>query len=141
MNKSIQESRRLISFGSIFEQKVGYSRAVCDGRWVFVAGTTGFNYDSMTISDDVREQCRQTLENIGKALKEADSCFDDVVRTTYIFPDPDDFELCWPVLHEYFDNIRPASTMFSASLADPRMKIEIEVTALKPRDLPSDCCP
>ncbi len=124
-------SRILISFGSVFEQKVGYSRAVCEGPWVFVAGTTGFNYDTMTISDDVREQCRQTLESIGRALKEAGSGFADVVRTTYIFPDAEDFERCWPILHECFGDIRPASTMFSAKLADPRMKVEIEVTALK----------
>ncbi len=131
MTKKEQSSRRLISFGSVFEESVGYSRAVCDGPWVFVAGTTGFNYDTMTISDDVREQCRQTLDNIGKALAEAQSGYADIVRTTYILPNPDDFELCWPVLREYFGEIRPASTMFSAKLADPRMKIEIEVTALK----------
>ncbi len=128
-----QQTRQKISFGSVFEEKVGYSRAVCDGRWVFVAGTTGFNYDSMSISDDVQEQCRQTLENIGVALREAGSSFTDIVRTTYIFPNPADFELCWPILREYFGEIRPASTMFSAKLADPRMKIEIEVTALKPK--------
>ena len=126
-----QNRRKLISFGSVFEKKVGYSRAVCDGRWVFVAGTTGFNYDTMEISDDVAKQCRQTLENIGIALRGSGSDFADVVRTTYIFPDPDDFERCWPVLQEYFGQIRPASTMFSARLADPRMKVEIEVTALK----------
>ncbi len=128
-----QRQRQFVSFGSVFEKKVGYSRAVCDGRWVFVAGTTGFNYDTMEISDDVTEQCRQTLENIGMALREAGGDFADVVRTTYIFPNPDDFELCWPVLHEYFGQIRPASTMFSARLADPRMKVEIEVTALRAR--------
>lgn len=124
--------RRLISTGSIFEEKVGYSRAVCDGRWVFVAGTTGFNYDIMEISDDVVEQCRQTLENIGKVLAEADSGFEDVVRVIYIFPRSDDFKKCWPVLRSYFKDVRPASTMYSAMLADPRMKVEIEVTALKP---------
>ena len=85
----------------------------------------------MEISDDVVEQCRQTLENIKKVLNEAQSSLDDVVRVTYIFPDYEDFELCWPVLRKYFGNIRPASTMYSADLADPRMKVEIEVTALK----------
>lgn len=133
MTASIDDTRRLISFGSVFEQKVGYSRAVVQEPWVFVAGTTGFNYDTMTISDDVVEQCRQTLENIGRALKEAGSDYSDVVRTTYIFPDPDDFERCWPTLRTYFGEIRPASTMFSAKLADPKMKVEIEVTALKRR--------
>ncbi len=123
--------RRLITTGSIYEERVGYSRAVCDGRWVFVAGTTGFNYDTMEISDDVVEQCRQTLENIGKVLTEAESGFADVVRTIYIFPQADDFQKCWPVLRSYFKDVRPASTMYSAQLADPRMKVEIEVTALK----------
>ncbi len=123
--------RRLISSGSMFEEKVGYSRAVVSDPWVFVAGTTGFNYDKMEISENVVEQCRQTLENIGKVLAEAQSGFEDVVRVTYIFPDRKDFQLCWPVLKEYFGNVRPASTMYSADLADPRMKVEIEVTALK----------
>ena len=126
-----RKERRLISSGSVFEEKVGYSRAVCSDPWVFVSGTTGFNYDTMEISDDVVEQCRQTLENIKKVLNEAQSSLDDVVRVTYIFPDYKDFELCWPVLRKYFGNIRPASTMYSADLADPRMKVEIEVTALK----------
>ena len=126
-----KNNRKLISSGSIFEEKVGYSRAVCDGRWVFVAGTTGFNYETMKISDDVVVQCRQTLENIGRVLNEAESGFADVVRVNYIFPDSEDFEKCWPVLHEFFGSVRPASTMYSAGLADPRMKVEIEVTALK----------
>ena len=126
-----KKNRKLISSGSIFEEKIGYSRAVCDGRWVFVAGTTGFNYESMKISDDVVVQCRQTLENIGRVLSEAESGFADVVRVNYIFPDSEDFEKCWPVLREFFGSVRPASTMYSAGLADPRMKVEIEVTALK----------
>ena len=126
-----RKERRLISSGSVFEEKVGYSRAVCSGSWIFVSGTTGFNYDTMEISDDVVEQCRQTLENIKNVLNEANSSLDDVVRVTYIFPDYEDFELCWPVLRKYFGSIRPASTMYSADLADPRMKVEIEVTALK----------
>ena len=126
-----KNNRKLISSGSIFEEKIGYSRAVCDGRWVFVAGTTGFNYESMKISDDVVVQCRQTLENIGRVLSEAESGFADVVRVNYIFPDSEDFEKCWPVLREFFGSVRPASTMYSAGLADPRMKVEIEVTALK----------
>lgn len=123
--------RQLISFDSVFEEKIGYSRAVCDGRWVFVAGTTGYNYETMEISDDAVQQCRQTLENIGRALRKAGSDFADVVRATYIFPNPDDFERCWPVLREYFGDIRPASTMLSARLTTPQMKVEIEVTALR----------
>lgn len=122
-------TRRLISSGSRFESEIGYSRAVVEGRWVFVAGTTGFDYETMTIAPDVVEQCRQCLKNIGKALEEAGASFADVVRVTYILPDAADFEPCWPVLRETFGEIRPAATMFQAGLADPRMRIEIEVTA------------
>ncbi len=128
----METSKRIrISSGSIFEEKVGYSRAICDGRWIFVAGTTGFNYDTMEISASVTDQCRRTLDNIAKVLIEAGSSLDDVVRVNYIFPDPDDFKSCWPILSECFGQVRPASTMISASLADPRMKVEIEVTALR----------
>ena len=123
--------RRLISSGSPFEREVGYSRAVVDGEWVFVAGTTGFDYAAMTISDDVVAQCEQTLRNIAAALAEAGCRMSDIVRVQYILPDPVDFEPCWPVLRRHFGEIRPAATMFSAGLADPRMKIEIEVTARK----------
>ena len=122
-------ARRLISGGSQFERDVGYSRVVVDGEWAFVAGTTGFDYAAMTISDDVAEQARQTLENIGSALANAGFSLADVVRATYILPSREDFPACWPVLREYFGEIRPASTMLVAGLADPRMKIEIEVTA------------
>lgn len=121
--------RRLISSGSPFETGIGYSRAVVDGEWVFVSGTTGFDYDAMTISPDVREQAEQTMRNIGRALAEAGSSFADVVRVRYILPDAADFEPCWPVLRRYFGEVRPAATMIAAGLSDPRMKIEIEATA------------
>jgi len=124
-------TRKRISQGSPFEEKVGYSRAIVDGRWVFVAGTTGFDYDTMKISDDVAEQAEQCLKNICWALDQAGSNIDDVVRVHYIVPDADDFEPCWPVLKKYFATAKPAATMFVAGLADKRMKIEIEVTALK----------
>jgi enamine deaminase RidA (YjgF/YER057c/UK114 family) len=122
-------TRRLISSGSSFERDIGYSRVVVDGEWAFVAGTTGFDYAAMTISDDVAEQARQTLENIAAALVEAGFSLADVVRANYILPSAEDWPACWPVLREYFGEIRPASTMLVAGLADPRMKIEIEVTA------------
>jgi enamine deaminase RidA (YjgF/YER057c/UK114 family) len=122
-------SRRLISSGSSFEQEVGYSRAVVDGEWVFVSGTTGFDYASMTIADSVVEQAEQCLRNIDSALREAQASFADVVRVIYILPNAADFPLCWPVLRRVFGESRPASTMISAGLADARMKIEIEVTA------------
>jgi enamine deaminase RidA (YjgF/YER057c/UK114 family) len=123
--------RRLISSGSIFEEQIGYSRAVVAGDWVFVSGTTGFDYATMTISPDVVEQARQCLRNIGLALAQAGSSLRDVVRVTYVLPDGADFEPCWPVLREAFGSTRPAAMMICAGLADARMKIEIEVTALK----------
>ncbi len=122
-------ARRLISSGSQFERDVGYSRVVVDGEWAFIAGTTGFDYAAMTISDDVAEQTRQTLKNISSALAEAGFSLADVVRANYLLPSAADFPACWPVLREYFGEVRPASTMLVVGLADPRMKIEIEVTA------------
>jgi len=122
-------TRRLIATGSDWEREVGYSRVVVDGDWAFVSGTTGFNYAAMTISPDVAEQTRQALENISTALREADFSPADVVRTVYILPRAEDFPDCWPVLREYFGEIRPANTTLIAGLVDPRMRIEIEVTA------------
>ena len=122
-------ARRLISSGSSFEQEIGFSRAVVDGRWVFVSGTTGFDYSAMTISDDIVEQTEQCFRNIRQALEEAGARLEDVVRVTYIVPDGSQFTQCWPVLRKHFGTIRPAATMISAGLADPRMRIEIEVTA------------
>lgn len=122
-------TRRRISSGSAFEAAVGYSRAVIDGDWVFVSGTTGFDYEKMTIAEDVVAQTEQTLRNIGRALAEAGCSFADVVRVHYILPNAADFELCWPVLTQYFGAAPPAATMIAAGLADARMKIEIEVTA------------
>ena len=124
-------TRRLISSGSSFEAQIGYSRAVVAGDWVFVSGTTGFDYSTMTIADDVVAQAAQCLKNIEAALREAGSSLADVVRVRYILPDGTLFERCWPVLRQAFGEVRPAATMLSAGLADPRMKIEIEVTALK----------
>jgi enamine deaminase RidA (YjgF/YER057c/UK114 family) len=124
-------SRTLISSGSTFEAEIGYSRAVVQGDWVFVSGTTGFNYSSMTISSDLQEQTEQCLKNIASALMQAESSLADVVRVTYVLPNGGEFPECWPVLQKYFGSVRPAAMMISAGLADPRMKIEIEVTALK----------
>lgn len=123
--------RRLISSGSTFEAQIGYSRAVVAGDWVFVSGTTGFDYTTMSIPDSLVEQTDQCLRNIESALREAGAELRDVVRVTYVLPDGSEFEQCWPVLRRYFGDVRPAAMMISAGLADPRMKIEIEVTALK----------
>jgi enamine deaminase RidA (YjgF/YER057c/UK114 family) len=122
-------ARRLISSGSQFERDVGYSRVVVDGEWAFVSGTTGFDYAAMTISDDVADQARKALENIAGALAEAGFSLADVVRANYFLPRAEDWPACWPVLDEFFGEIRPASTVLFAGLADPRMRVEIEVTA------------
>ena len=123
--------RQHISSGSRFETEIGYSRAVVAGDWVFVSGTTGFDYSSMAISQDVAEQTAQCFKNIAAALAQAGATLDEVVRVNYILPHAADFEACWPVLRQYLGRARPAATMVSAGLIDPRMKIEIEVTALK----------
>ena len=123
--------RRLIGSGSTFEAEIGYSRAVVDGEWIFVSGTTGFDYQTMTIEDDVVAQAEQTIRNIEHALLEAGASLADVVRVRYILPSAADFPRCWPALRQAFGVVRPAATMIAAGLSDPRMKIEIEVTARK----------
>jgi enamine deaminase RidA (YjgF/YER057c/UK114 family) len=125
-------SRRRISSGSPFEEQIGYSRAVVDGDWVHVSGTTGFDYTTMALSDDVVEQAEQAVANIGAALAQAGCTFADVVRVRYLLPDRDDFEPCWPVLRRAFGEARPAATMQQCGLIDPRVRIEIEVTARVP---------
>lgn len=123
--------RTLISSGSTFEQEIGYSRAVVQGDWIFVSGTTGFDYATMTIAESIQAQTEQCLKNIEAALVQAGSSLKDVVRVTYVLPDGKEFPECWPVLRKYFGEVRPAAMMISANLLDPRMRIEIEVTALK----------
>ena len=122
-------ARRLIGTGSTFEAQIGYSRAVVDGDWIFVSGTTGFDYATMSLADDVVAQAEKALQNIAAALREAGSSLADVVRVTYILPDPEEFPKCWPVLRKHFADVRPAATMISAGLVDKRLRIEIEVTA------------
>ncbi|MEE8289549.1 MAG: RidA family protein [Nitrosomonadaceae bacterium] len=122
-------SRQLISSGSTFEQEIGYSRAVVDGNWIFVSGTTGFDYSKMTISEDLVEQTEQCLKNILEALNTVGASMQNVVRVTYVLPNAADFPDCWPTLRKYFGEVKPAAMMISAGLSDPRMRIEIEVTA------------
>jgi enamine deaminase RidA (YjgF/YER057c/UK114 family) len=122
-------TRKLISSGSSFEEQISYSRAVVEDDWVFVSGTTGFDYASMTIPEGIVEQTEQCLKNIESALQQAGSDLEDTVRVTYVLPNGGEFEQCWPVLRKYFGKVRPAAMMISAGLTDPRMKIEIEVTA------------
>jgi enamine deaminase RidA (YjgF/YER057c/UK114 family) len=124
--------KRLISSGSKFEAEIGYSRAVAIDGWVMVAGTTGFDYATMEIAEDVAAQAEQTFRNIATALGEAGAAMRDVVRVTYILPDPAFWEACWPVTRAWLGEARPAATMMVAGLQDPRMKIEIEVTAKLP---------
>ena len=118
-----------ISTGSPFEKQIGYSRAVVADGWVFVAGTTGYDYTTMTMPDDIADQCRNALSTIRRALEEAGSGIDHVVRVNYIVPDVDLWPDCWPVTSDIFAKALPAATMISAQLQNPEMKIEIEVTA------------
>jgi enamine deaminase RidA (YjgF/YER057c/UK114 family) len=118
-----------ISSGSTFERDMAYSRALVDGDWIFVSGTTGFDYATMTIADDVAAQAEQCFKNIAAALEQAGATLTNVVRVRYILPNAADFPACWPAMRKYLGEVRPAATMISAGLADPRMKIEIEVTA------------
>ena len=124
---------RRISTGSPFEAQIGYSRAVVADGWVFVAGTTGYDYDTMILPDTVEDQCRNTLATIDRALRDAGASLDDVVRVTYILPDRTDWPQCWPITSTAFAKARPAATMFVAALQEPAMKIEIEVTARLPK--------
>ena len=121
--------RKLISSGSEFEKLIGYSRAVVDGEYVFVSGTTGYDYETMSISENPIEQAEQCFKNIKKALAEANSCLTNIVRVRYILPDKNDFQPCWPIFRKYLRDAKPAATMFVAGLLDDKMKIEIEVTA------------
>jgi len=121
-------SRKLIPSGSKFETEMAYSRAVVDGDWIFVSGTTGFNYATMEISEDVAAQAEQTFLNIKAAMEKAGFGLEHIVRVHYILPKPEDFPACWPAFKKFLGEIRPAATMFVAGLVDPRMKIEIEVT-------------
>jgi enamine deaminase RidA (YjgF/YER057c/UK114 family) len=131
-------TRRLISSGSVFEAEYGYSRAVVDGEWAFVAGTTGFDYAAGTISDDPAEQARQALRNIDTALGEAGFSMADIVRANYIVTDAEDWPNIGRAIGEMFHSIRPAATAIAAGLVDPRMKVEIEVTAKRRRAAPRD---
>ena len=124
--------RRLISTGSPFEARAGYSRAVVSGEWCFVAGTTGYDYATMTMPDDAGEQARNALRTIGAALAEAGFALRDIVRARYIVTDAVHIPAVYDVLGETFADIRPAATMMVAGLAEAEMKVEIEVTAHRP---------
>jgi enamine deaminase RidA (YjgF/YER057c/UK114 family) len=122
-------ARRLISTGSPFEKVAGYSRAVVDGDWCWVAGTTGYDYAAMTMPDDVGAQTRAAMETIARTLADAGFTLEDVVRATYYVTDAAYMDTVFPVVGSYFADIRPAATMLVCGLVRPEMKIEIEVTA------------
>lgn len=126
-------TRRLISSGSPFEKSVGYSRAVVEGDWCFVAGTTGYDYQAMVMPDSAADQARNALDTIAKALAEAGFQMADVVRATYYFTDAAYWDEVGPVLGAAFGDIRPAATALIVGLVKPEMKVEIEVTALRRR--------
>ncbi len=125
--------RQKISSGSRFEEEIGYSRAVVDGDDIFVSGTTGYDYSTMTIVDDVVVQADQTFRNIAAALAQADASLDDVVRVMFIVPRREDWEPCWPVIKQYLGKARPTSTLIHAMLQTDAMRIEIEVQARRQR--------
>lgn len=122
-------TRRHISSGSRFEEEIGYSRAVVEGDTVFVSGTTGYDYASMTIAPDAVAQCEQAFRNIDAALRQAGTTMDAVVRVVFYLPDRADWPPCWPVVKRWLGTARPAATMLVAGLQSPDMKIEIEITA------------
>lgn len=124
-------TRKLISTGSSFEKSAGYSRAVVDGDWCFVAGTTGYDYETMQMPEDVAAQTRNCLATIAKTLEEAGFAMAEVVRARYIVTDRAYVDTVFPLLGEVFGEIRPAATMIIADLVTEEMKVEIEVTARK----------
>ena len=123
--------RRLISSGSAFEARIGYSRAVVDGDWVFVSGTTGYDYQAGHLPDGVETQCEQAMRNVQQALEQAGASWADVVRVVYVLPDRANFQKCWPTLQKHLGDVRPAAMMLQAGLLEPAMKFEVEVTARK----------
>lgn len=124
-------SRKLVSTGSIFEKTAGYSRAVVQGNWCFVSGTTGYNYLTLEMPESVEEQCINCLQTIEKALSDAGFSKRDIIKAGYHITNCDYADIVFPILGKFFDGVRPAATMVVSGLIRPEMKIEIEVTALK----------
>ncbi len=123
--------RQLFSSGSSFENEIGYSRMVVSGDMIFISGVTGFDYSTMTISEDIESQTEQCFRNIMDILAKVGAGLTDIVQVWYILPNKHDFKTCAPTLKKYFGEIKPAATMIEAGLLDDRMKIEIQVTAMK----------
>lgn len=121
--------RRLVSTGSPFEKVAGYSRAVTQDDMCWVSGTTGYDYDAMVMPEEIADQTRNAMNTITKALNEAGFHLRDVVRATYYVTDAAFMDVVFPIVGEYFAEVRPAATMIVCGLVKPEMKIEIEVTA------------
>jgi len=128
--------RRRITSGSSFESIAGYSRAVVlsdpGGDWVFVSGTTGYDYSRMRIEQSVTAQAHQAFRNIAAALSEAGAAMDDVLRVNYYLASRHDFRTVAPIFGEYLGSARPAATAVICDFIEPEIRIEIEVTARKP---------
>ncbi|WP_407049226.1 RidA family protein [Methyloraptor flagellatus] len=124
-------TRKLISTGSPFEKVAGYSRAVADGDWCWVSGTTGYDYAAMAMPESVEDQTRNAMETIKKALGDAGFAIEDVVRATYYVTDAAMMDVVFPIVGSYFAEVRPAASMIVCGLVKPEMKVEIEVTAKK----------
>jgi enamine deaminase RidA (YjgF/YER057c/UK114 family) len=123
-------SRRLISTGSPFEKTAGYSRAVIDGDFAFVSGTTGYDYATMTMPADIASQARNCFKTIADALKDGGFSMPDIIRATYYITDAKDADVLFAVCGEYLGDIRPAATLLVvAGLYKPEMKVEVEITA------------
>ncbi|MDE3081036.1 MAG: RidA family protein [Paracoccaceae bacterium] len=124
-------TRRLISSGSDFEKTMGYSRAVVQGDWCFVSGTTGYDYSTMTMPEDAQAQARNCFKTIAGVLEGAGFSMSDIVRVQYTITDAALVDAILPALGDALGEIRPAATMVVAGLIRPEMKIEVEVTAFK----------
>ncbi len=123
--------RQLISTGSPLEAAAGYSRAVVQGDWCFVAGTTGYDYETMEMPTSVEQQTRNALATIANTLEQAGFSMSDIVRVTYYIIDASDSGRVFPIVGEILGDIRPAATMLVSGLIRPEMRIEIEVTAFR----------
>ena len=124
-------TRQLISSGSPFEKEAGYSRAVVCGDWCFVSGTTGYDYKTMAMPTSVEEQTRHCLSTIQRVLEDAKFDIEDIVRCRYYVNSAEAADRVFPIVGEFFKDIRPAATMIVCELIRPEMKIEIEATAFR----------
>lgn len=121
-----------ISPSDAIEAGVAPPRAIEENGWVFVAGTVGIDFETMALPVDAAAQCDQAFRNIEAALRKVGAAVSQVARVTYVVPDPEDWDVCWPVAHQWLGRAMPSASVVTAHLRDPRVKIEIEVTARLP---------